>query len=133
GEKRGAGGGAGVRHWVLVGNTKGRFSRGSTETLLDQDLARIGRGGNVEDLVEALRLQFGRLDIDPGELENRNARSAFFKTMFLAFRHDAARDWTSNLTISLSHGGKQHHLQFHHIFPQAVLRGRHKPQPSNDI
>src|SRR5262249_48669236 len=86
---------ADLRHWVLVGNTKGRFSRGSTETLLDQDLARIGRGGNVEDLIEALRLQLGRLDIDPGELENRNARSAFFKTMFLAFRKDGARDWTS--------------------------------------
>jgi hypothetical protein len=124
---------ADLRYWVLVGNTKGRFSRGSSETLLDQDLARIGRGGGVEDLVEALRLQFGRLDIDPGELENRNARSAFFKTMFLAFREDGARDWTSNLAISLSHGGKQHRLQFHHIFPQAALRGRYKTQLVNDI
>jgi hypothetical protein len=124
---------ADLRYWVLVGNAKGRFSRGSSETLLDQDLARITHGGSVEDLVEALRLQFGRLDIDPGELENRNARSAFFKTMFLAFRQDGARDWTSNLAISLSHGGKQHRLQFHHIFPQAVLRSRYKPQLINDI
>jgi hypothetical protein len=122
-----------LRYWVLVGNAKGRFSRGSSETLLDQDLARIGRGGGSGDLVEALRLQFGRLDIDPGELANRNARSAFFKTMFLAFRQDGARDWTSNLAISLSHGGKQHSLQFHHIFPQAILRGRYKPQLVNDI
>jgi hypothetical protein len=124
---------ADLRYWVLVGNAKGRFSRGSSETLLDQDLARIGAGASVEDMVQALRLQFGRLDIDPGELENRNARSAFFKTMFLAFRQDGARDWTSNLAISLSHGGKQHRLQFHHIFPQAVLRGRYKGQQINDI
>jgi hypothetical protein len=124
---------ANLRYWVLVGNTKGRFSRGSSETLLDQDLARIGHGGSVEDLVEALRLQFGRLDIDHGELESRNARSAFFKTMFLAFRQEGARDWFSNLAISLSHGGKQHRLQFHHIFPQAVLRGRYKTQLINDI
>jgi hypothetical protein len=124
---------ADLRYWVLVGNSKGRFSRGSSETLLDQDLARIARSANVVDLIEALRLQFGRLDIDPGELENRNARSAFFKTMFLAFRQDGAKDWTSNLAISLSHGGKQHRLQFHHIFPKAVLRGRYKPQLVNDI
>jgi hypothetical protein len=123
---------ADLRYWVLVGNAKGRFSRGSSETLLDQDLARIRRGGSVEDLIEALRLQFGRLDIDPGELENRNARSAFFKTMFLAFRQDGARDWTSNLAISLSHGGKQHRLQFHHIFPLAVLGG-YKRRLINDI
>jgi hypothetical protein len=124
---------ADLRYWVLVGNAKGRFSRGSSETLLDQDLARIGRGGGPEELVEALRLQFGRLDIDPGELENRNARSAFFKTMFLAFRQDGARDWVSNLAISLSHGGKQHQLQFHHVFPRAVLRGRYKTPLINDI
>jgi hypothetical protein len=120
-------------YWVLVGNTKGRFSRGSTETLLDQDLSRIRSRGSVEELIEALRLQFGRLDIDLGELENRNARSAFFKTMFLAFRKDGAKDWASNLAISLSHSGKQHRLQFHHIFPRAVVRNLHRPHIVNDI
>ena len=28
-----------LRYWVLVANAKGRYSRGSSETLLDQDLA----------------------------------------------------------------------------------------------
>jgi hypothetical protein len=124
---------ADLRYWVLVGNTKGRYSRGSSETILDQDLARIGRGDSVENLIEVLRLQFGRLDIDPGELESRNARSAFFKTMFLAFREAGAKDWTSNLAIALSHGGKQHRLQFHHIFPRAILRNLHRPHLVNDI
>jgi hemin uptake protein HemP len=27
-----------LRHWMLVANAKGRYSRGSSETLLDQDL-----------------------------------------------------------------------------------------------
>src|SRR5450631_4204258 len=30
-----------LRHWVLVANAKGRYSRGSSETLLDQDLASL--------------------------------------------------------------------------------------------
>jgi hypothetical protein len=53
--------------------------------------------------------------------------------MFLAFRKDGAKDWISNLAISISHSGKQHKLQFHHIFAQALLKGRHRPRVINDI
>ena len=67
------------------------------------------------------------------ELEGRNARSAYFKTMFLAFSEDGAKDWTSNLAISLSHSGKQHRLQFHHIFPQAILKKLYRAAEVNDI
>ena len=79
-------------------------------------------GGSVDTMVDRLRLQVGRLDVTPDELIGRNQRSALFKTMFLAFREAGARDWRSNLTISLEHSGTQHRLQFHHIFPKALLR-----------
>ena len=124
---------ADLRYWVLAANTKGRYSRGSSETILDQDLSRVRQDGNVLGLIETIKVQFGRLDIVPGELESRNVRSAFFKTMFLAFRKDGAKDWTSNLAISLSHSGKQHRLQFHHIFPRAVLRNLYRPHLINDM
>ena len=75
-----------LRYWVLVANAKGRYSRGSSETILDQDLATLRQGGGAEELIDRLRLQVGRLDIAPEELEGRNQRSALFKTMFLAFR-----------------------------------------------
>jgi hypothetical protein len=32
-----------LRRWVLVANAKGRYSRGSSETILDQDLIACGR------------------------------------------------------------------------------------------
>lgn len=124
---------ADLRYWLLVANTKGRYSRGSTETLLDQDLNRIRKDQSISALIETLRLQFGRLDIEPGELEGRNARSAYFKTMFLAFREDGAKDWASNLAISLSHSGKEHSLQFHHVFPRAILKALYQPGVINDI
>jgi hypothetical protein len=111
-----------LRRWVLVANAKGRYSRGSSETLLDQDLSTVRQGGGAAELIDRLRLQVGRLDIAPEELEGRNQRSAVFKTMFLAFRAAGARDWQSNLTISLGHRGAQHLLQFHHIFPKATLK-----------
>ncbi len=110
-----------LRYWVLVANAKGRFSRGSSESLLDQDLATLRDGGGVDALIDRLKLQVGRLDITPEELTGRNQRSALFKTMFLAFRDGGAKDWNSNLTIALAHSGTQDKLQFHHIFPKAVL------------
>lgn len=111
-----------LRFWVLVANAKGRFSRGSSETILDQDLATIRDGGGIQDWIDRIRLQVGRLDVTPEELEGRNQRSALFKTMFLAFQADGAKDWRSNLAISLDHSGVQHRLQFHHVFPKAVLK-----------
>jgi hypothetical protein len=123
----------GLRHWVLVANAKGRYSRGSSETLLDQDLATLRQGGGAIELLDRLRLQVGRLDIASEELEGRNQRSALFKTMFLAFRAAGAKDWQSNLAIALGHRGTQHRLQFHHIFPKAVLRGSYAAREADDI
>ncbi|MDZ4858567.1 MAG: DUF262 domain-containing protein [Candidatus Hydrogenedentes bacterium] len=112
----------GLRYWALASNAKGRYSRGSSESILDQDLAIIRQGSGTKELIDRLRLQFGRLDITAEELEGRNMRSALFKTMFLAFRAAGATDWNSALAISLEHHGTQHSLQFHHIFPKAVLK-----------
>lgn len=122
-----------LRFWVLIANAKGRYSRGSSETLLDQDLNTLKQGGGAPDLIERLRQQVGRLDVAPEELEGRNQRSSLFKTMFLAFRADGAKDWRSNLTISHDHSGIHHKLQFHHIFPKAVLKGTYQPREADDI
>ena len=122
-----------LRHWALMANAKGRFSRGSSETILDQDLANIRQGGAVSELIDRLRLQFGRLDITAEELEGRNQRSALFKTMFLAFRAAGAKDWRSHLAIALDHSGVQHRLQFHHIFPKAVLKTSFTAREADDI
>jgi len=123
-----------LRNWVLLANAKGRYSRGSSETLLDQDLATIRQGGGPAELMDRLRTQVGRLDIATEELEGRNQRSALFKTMFLAFRASGAKDWRSNLSIAIDHSGSQHKLQFHHIFPKAVLkRGSYGSREADDI
>jgi hypothetical protein len=122
-----------LRYWVLSANAKGRYSRGSSETLLDQDLATLRDGGGANELIDRLRLQVGVLEILPGELEGRNQRSALFKTMFLAFRDAGAKDWKSNLAIALDHSGSQHRLQFHHIFPKALLKHLHTSREADDI
>jgi hypothetical protein len=122
-----------LRYWTLLANAKGRYTRGSSETLLDQDLSSLRNGGDVQELISRLRQQVGRLDISPQELEGRNQRSALFKTMFLAFRAAGAKDWRSQLAIALDHSGVQHRLQFHHIFPKALMRDHLTGRETDDI
>ncbi len=122
-----------LRYWALVANAKGRYSRGSSETLLDQDLATLRQDGGVNQLIDRLRQQVGRLDVTPEELEGRNQRSALFKTMFLAFKASGAKDWNSNLAIALDHRGTHHKLQFHHVFPKALLKSSYPDREADDI
>lgn len=122
-----------LRQWVLVANAKGRFSRGSSETILDQDLALLSRSTDVTALLDRVRVQFGRLGIDAEELEGKSQRSSLFKTMFLAFKNSRARDWGSNLEISLHHAGGRDRLQFHHFVPKALLARKGFSREADDI
>lgn len=123
-----------LRYWMLAANTKGRYSRGSSETILDQDLASVQKPGDIlQTLIDQLKVQVGRLDISPEEIEGRNQRSAIFKTMFLAFRDAGAKDWYSDLKISISHKGVSHRLQFHHIFPKNILVGHYTSREIDDV
>jgi hypothetical protein len=65
--------------------------------------------------------------------EGRSQRSSLFKTMFLAFRANGAKDWCLQVAIALDHSGSQHKLQFHHIFPKAILKSSHTSRESDDI
>lgn len=122
------------RQWFHIANAKGRYSRGSSETLLDQDLAILRNGGTPHDLLQRLTQQVGRLDFTSEELVGRTARSGAFKALFLAFRQDRARDWATNLEISPKHHGKSDVIEYHHIFPKAYLKKKRPdlPQPVVD-
>ena len=103
-----------ARFW----SARGRFSRESRQVFIriqiqgvhhypwravDQDsvvLDILVQG--VPAPVNQLRQEVGRPEITPHELEGRNACSAAFKTMLLAFRAEGAKDWKSTLTISLT-------------------------------
>jgi len=110
------------KRWFLIANAKGRYSRGSSETILDQDISDLKRGGSVDDLLQRLVNQMGRLDFTVEELVGRSSRSGAFKTLFLAFKEDGVRDWATNLAISAKHQGKADRIEYHHIFPKAFMK-----------
>lgn len=109
-------------HWLLVANARGRYSRGSTETLLNEDLNIIFRLGDIGALIIPLKRQFGRLHIEPGDLSGRGVNSPLFSLAYLALKASGAKDWYSGLGLSLTHQGKLHFIQWHHIIPKSLLR-----------
>jgi hypothetical protein len=112
-------------HWLLVANARGHFSRGSTETLLNEDLNIIFRTGEIAALMEPLKRQFGRLQIEPSDLVNRGANSPLFSLAYLAVKDGGAKDWFSGLGLSLTHQGRLHFIQWHHIHPKSLLKEMH--------
>jgi hypothetical protein len=50
----------------------------------------------------------------------------------LAVKHAGAKDCRSRLAISLTHSGKYHYIQTHHIFPKAVT-GDYEANNVNEI
>lgn len=111
-----------LMYWLLVANAKGRYSRGSTESLLNEDLAIIFRGSSVVALLDPLLRQFGRLSIEPSDLVGRGASSPLFSLAYLALKDRGAKDWHSGLGLSLTHQGRLHFIQWHHIFPKSLLK-----------
>lgn len=121
-----------IKKWFLVANAKGRYSRGSSETYLDQDLLAI-KNNNLQGLLDNLKIQFGRLDFQPIDFENKNTASGIFKTMFTVMRHNGALDWNTPQVISMNNVANRNQIEFHHIFPQDFLKDRYERDEINDI
>jgi hypothetical protein len=109
-------------YWLHVANARGRYSRGSSETLLNEDLGILFRGGTPADLIEPIKRLFGRVEVLASDLAGRPARSPLFALAYLTLKARGAKDWQTGLGLSLSKAGRQHAIQFHHIFPKAVLK-----------
>ena len=86
------------------------------------DLGTIRRGGGPDALLELLRQQVGRFEIEPADLAGRGERGGLFPMAYLALKARGAKDWRTRLGLSLTHQGRAHFIEYHHIFPKSQLK-----------
>jgi hypothetical protein len=72
--------------------------------------------------METLKQRVGRFEIEPADLAGRGQRSPLFSMSYLALKARGARDWRTQLGLSLTHQGRMHFVEHHHIFPKALLK-----------
>ena len=110
-----------LQRWLYMALIWARYS-GSTETNLNQDLTALSKDEqpiqrmiqNIEDKVGHNRLLLERA------LQDELSNSPFMVMAYVLARRNGAKDWFSGVAI----GGKQP-LEYHHIFPKALLTGRY--------
>lgn len=86
--------------WFYAALMWGRYSKGSTETILDEDLGLINDYEHpIEHMMEKIRLQSGRLEVKGEDLAGSTVKGSFFSMMYILARNANAKDWDSGLVI----------------------------------
>jgi hypothetical protein len=120
--------------WFFTATAYGRFT-GSPETKLDQDLKAIKESEPITSLVNNLKRELPSFEITPDMLIGKYQTHPYIPLMFVIFRKNNAKDWFTATVLSSTNVGPSHQLQFHHVFPQAVLKssGSYTSQEINDV
>ncbi len=107
--------------WYVQSGMWGRFSA-STESVIDKDLGILEQsGGNLDKLLDELRLTQGGLRVEPGHFHSWSVGSRFYPILYMLTRMTEARDWGTGLPLKRELLGKMSSLEVHHIFPRAQL------------
>ena len=116
-------------YWYINTFLWGRYA-GSTETVLNQDLALIEEGeGALERLIQQLRQNRGDLRLHPNDFMGWSKGARFYPLLYMLTRVGKAKDWKTGLELSSHLLGKFSQLELHHIFPKALLYKHGYPLP----
>lgn len=95
---------------------------GSTESFIDKDLEALeGGDGDLDRLLEQLRLWHGGLRAESGHFTGWSLGARFYPVLYMLTRMGEARDWGTGLPLKANLLGKMSRLEVHHIFPKAQL------------
>lgn len=110
--------------WYVQTGMWGRFS-GSTETVIDQDLAAIEKiEGGLDRLLDRLRHWRGSLWVEPDHFHGSTLGARFYPVLYMLTRMGEAKDWGTGLALKAEMLGKMSALEVHHIFPSSRLYDR---------
>lgn len=118
-----------ILKWLYAALIWGRYSRGATETLLDEDLSLIRYAADpVGGMIDKVLRQSGRLEVKTEDLAGKTKKSALYNLMYVLAKKASARDWGSGLALGIDddHDFRSMGRQ---VFPRAAvvseLRQRH--------
>jgi hypothetical protein len=123
--------------WFYAASMWGRYGRGSSESILDEDLADLTGSHPATSLMENIIGQTGRIEVKDTDLASGGVRSPFFMMSYVLAMRNSAKDWGTGLAFSLTSIGKGHKVQHDHIFPRAktsrLLRETNPALSSQDV
>lgn len=123
-----------ILYWLLVASIRNRYS-GATDTTLGQDIPAVRTEDPVRALMGNLGILGTRVEVTPLDLVGRSSNSPYFLLSYLSAQEAGARDWWYGTNISVGGAGGQS-LEYHHIHPQATLKGHsadYKKSEINDL
>lgn len=108
--------------WFYYAHMRGHYSMGSSESILDADLAILYKTQSINELINQLHLHVKKFELDNSDIVGKSIRSPFFSMLYFVLRETGAKDWITGLMLSEQHLGKAHEIQYHHIFPKSLLK-----------
>ena len=108
--------------WFFFAHMRGHYGMGSSEGILNSDLAVLYKSGNLEDLLKNLQTHVKQFEVTNQDLAKKNTNSPFFTMLYYILKQNGARDWYTGLRISEKSIGLSHTIQYHHIFPKSLLQ-----------
>jgi hypothetical protein len=119
--------------WFYIAHLRAHYTVASSESVLDSDLSLLFKGRDLKALLDQLQLHVKKFDLDPEEVKGKGIRSPIFSMLYIILKQQGAKDWLSGLELD-KHVGKTHAIQYHHIFPKALLkRAGYEPKEINQI
>ena len=113
-----------ILHWYISTSLRGRHS-GPVDTIINQDLADLTEADPIAALRERERVRLGgEREIMPVDFDAVRANARFYLMRHIMPRVLGAQDWMAPDFTPLSELSPGVDLQWHHIFPRAVLQQR---------
>jgi hypothetical protein len=117
-----------LQRWAYMALFWNRYS-GASETALEQDVAALKQEQPIQAMVRNLEDKIGvRRLVTERDLQGQRKNSAAMLLAYVVARHNDATDLFTGMALDGSQS-----IEFQHIFPKAVLRGRYSSRKDSAI
>jgi hypothetical protein len=113
--------------WIYAAMMWSRYS-GSADSRIEHDLSLLDTESPTDRLMQEIRDDRGRIEVQPSDLERRGKRSRrFYNMVHIVTRAHDPVDWKTGAPLTGSYN-----LESHHIFPKSKLYEVYDTSKSED-